>query len=585
MSASAQSGATPFCGAKPTITDTTDRAIDAQHPKYFVEISEVSSRGHKRLIHTSIPSRVGQERIVCQRVNAPVDIDGKIQVHINQSFLRLYHFGGKFAITARVDGANGSRPVEVPGYSVIGKESNTSPVTVADFSGLMAAMREIRKEQKNVEVGLTAAHVKTASRDTALQDSVRVHAAHVDTLQMRLQADSASMQNVAVAAASLLDSLRRGTPDSTGSFKAAQVRVDNVQREATMHLAELQKAKAILRNDSLLLVAGTLPEYLREVRSVLAARQHTRLALKVVTDPQNAALIRTYARGREKLPQLIVGVARTTDSLWHAILAEPFDSVSLPDAKKWSTAVASFEASFAELSDDQGSDSEDEVTNVLVIDAMRDAEITVRQTGAEVGDVLVLTMSDTVGDPGASRTLEVRLPIREFGFVRRITDAVLFMNVPALREGAELTDAQSEADRSGVGSSRTFPLNLRGAPSAGVTLAWTYLPRLDDDYASLRYGLRSIFNWLRPGVGFNASVISVAHKTITITPLAAPTEEAKDPDLGYTVGIITSAFDNAMQWSVGRTLNGDKARTYTALGLSFLAATDKAKDLFKALVK
>jgi hypothetical protein len=221
----------------------------------------------------------------------------------------------------------------------------------------------------------------------------------------------------------------------------------------------------------------------------------------------------------------------------------------------------------------------------MALQSMKDAEITIRQTGASVGDVLVLTIADTIGDSNDNRVLEVRLPVREFGFVRRVTDAILVMNVPGVGETPRIATAQRLADSTNVGSTLSFPLNLRGSPSAGVSLSWTYLPREDDNYSSLTDGWRDFFDWIRVGVGINASVISVPHKVITISPKAAVAESSQDPEIGYTVGGLVTVFDSAIQWSVGRTMTGDRARTYTAIGLSFLAATDKAKDLFKSLSK
>ena len=83
----------------------------------------------------------------------------------------------------------------------------------------------------------------------------------------------------------------------------------------------------------------------------------------------------------------------------------------------------------------------------------------------------------------------------------------------------------------------------------------------------------------------NASVVSVAHKVLTVTPNKPLTETAQDPEIGYTLGAVGSLFDGAILASVGKTLTGDKSRWYTGIGISFLAATEKAKELFKGLSK
>jgi hypothetical protein len=574
-----------ICETDLALLDPTDRSIDAQHPKYFVEVSEVSSRGRGRVIHTSVPSAIGPERLVCQRINAPVDIESKIVLRVNKTFLELNRFEGKFAITARVDGASGSRPVEVPGYSVIGKASEGDPVRVADLTGMTAAMREIRKEQALIARDLAAAFTRANRATPAAKEAARTHADDVFGLRARLRADSlllrASLERVRAAT----DSVRRGLLDTTSTIARAGASVEEARTQWRQRQDSLARAEATLHNDSVSLIQGAVRDYLVQARRVFSERRHALTAIDAIAAPENAPLVRMYARAQGRLPELVVRVAQSSDSLWRDLVAQDFTTVADSLLQSWNGTVGDLNAALHELGETNDPLQDERVLGTLSINAMRDAEITIRQTGAQVGDILVITVSDTVGDPGANRTLELRLPIREFGFVRRVSDAVLLMNVPGLNEAPEIDAAQLQADNAGQGSTLSFPLNLRGAPSAGVTLGWTYLPRLDDDYAKVLYPVRVIFNWLRPGVGMNASVVSIAHKIMTITPHERVNEAAKEPEVAYTFGMVTSVFDNALQWSLGRTLTGDRARTYTAIGISFLAATDKAKDLFKALAK
>jgi hypothetical protein len=564
--------------------DHGDNVIDAQHPKYFVEVSEVSSRGVNRMIHTSIPFDSGPERIVCQRVNAPIDIDSKVVLRINHSFLIRKHFEGKFAVSARVDAASGSRAVEVPGYSVIGKATEGDPVRIADLSGLRAAMVEIRRERLAIEVGLKAAATSTSRATEQIQAALTDNSKKVNALRQQIQKDSIQYLKQLGASRALVDSGRLN-PQDTAGLGAQSVRLATARDSLINTANDLRDAQAALRNDSIAAARSSTRQFLIAAQQVLAERQHGTYAVRMFTAAENAALVRAFARAQHRLPQLITRTAVLSDSLWGAIAAARLDSLGENELNRWSIALRNFQAALEELSATDDPIEESKTIDAFGIDAMRDAEINVRQTGAQVGDILVITVADTVGDPSANRTLEVRMPVREFGFVRRVSDAVLLMYIPGVDEGADIAAAQTAANLTSVGSTLNFPLRLRGAPSAGVTFGWTYLPRLDDDYAALWYPLRSVFNWLRPGIGMNASVVSVAHKVLTITPNKPVTESAQDPEIGYTLGIVGSLFEGAIQTSVGKTLTGDKSRWYTGIGISFLAATEKAKELFKGLAQ
>jgi hypothetical protein len=63
------------------------------------------------------------------------------------------------------------------------------------------------------------------------------------------------------------------------------------------------------------------------------------------------------------------------------------------------------------------------------------------------------------------------------------------------------------------------------------------------------------------------------------------TESVKTGDLQYTVGGLVTAFDGALGYSVGWTLNSPRTRLYQSIGVSLFSATEKARELFKGLSK
>src|SRR6266542_4837943 len=99
--------------------------------------------------------------------------------------------------------------------------------------------------------------------------------------------------------------------------------------------------------------------------------------------------------------------------------------------------------------------------------------------------------------------MTVQVIVRDFGFVQHVGDAVLLMNLPGISEKTAIAFAQDEANASGQAKTLTFPVNLRGNAVPGVTLGWTYIPRLDDQYATTPYWMRAISAWLHPGFGLN----------------------------------------------------------------------------------
>lgn len=237
------SSAERFCETQLSVIDGTDRAIDSLHPKYFVEIAEVSSRGTRRLIHTSIPSLTGPSRMVCQRVNSPVDVDSKLVLRVNQTFLQKSHFDGKFAVTARVEGTSGSRAVEVPGYSVIGKTNESAPVSVADVSGLAAAMREVRRENDIIKQGLIAARTLSTKEKSNLSSRMGADARLVERLDTTLRVDSAIVrERVAAALRSRRAADSAGTSGADSSAQRIAVLLEQAQRAAAVRADSLQRA-------------------------------------------------------------------------------------------------------------------------------------------------------------------------------------------------------------------------------------------------------------------------------------------------------------------------------------------------------
>lgn len=568
-----------FCRDDVARYDAGSAAIDSQHPRYFIEVSELSPRGQSRVILTSRPAPSNpKSRVVCERVNAQVDRNSKIVIRLNRDFLREAKFEGNFSIAGRLEGQGTSRSIEIPGYSVIGKETQVAPVGVAAASTMEGMVQELERHWPDVERRLavlqsrfdsTVQHqVERARRLAEREASLRTLRTRQATLNTRR--DSAARQLAAMpqdsqAVATVLGSIR-------DSLRVLSEEMEQVQRQLTA--------------DSITQRLVARPLFLRQGLGVLRENRAVLLVLDEFTRKENLPLVRAAARAQNRLPSVLISLASTADSIWSRLL-----KVTVSDTTPSQT-LASYDEMVQELratmrdmtaADDQNGHTRGEIRPIL-LGAVKDAEINVRQTGARVGEVIVLTFTDSVGVPASDRRAEVRLLVRDFGLTHRISDAILFVNMPGERGAASRIAATKESARlSGSAASLELPVPVRGSPTAGVSFGWVYSPRRDDDYSPIGYPVRGLASWLEPGFGFNASAASVPMKRITLTPDKPPIEEAIGNQVAYMLGGSLSLFDGALVWSGGWTLNGTRAKSYTGLGISFLSATDKARELFKGL--
>jgi len=300
--------------------DAADNVIDRSHPKYFVEVSEISTRGTRRLIQASIPG-TAPERIVCQRINAPVDIGSKIDIRINHSFLKKNQFRGKFAITAHVDGPAGSRPVEVPGYSVIGKTTETVSSNVADLAGLSAAMTEIWRRSPQVGFDLEGARKTAQSKQANVATQISARTDSIVAALAYMHADSIALRAPSEQLATIRRAIAAGTTaagDTTELLATLGATSDKLaQREAKMREIAVRLAM-----DSAALRRATSKEFVNSAQLILTRQQFLLTAIAQVSDASNAPLVRMYARAGGNLPEMMVRLAVVTDSLWQGVLKQ-----------------------------------------------------------------------------------------------------------------------------------------------------------------------------------------------------------------------------------------------------------------------
>jgi hypothetical protein len=564
-----------FCSDKAIGNGQADSLVDRQHPRNFVEVLELSPRGDSRVVLTA--RSVGGARVVCERANPQVDRNSKVVVRIDRQFLHAAEFEGNFSITGRLEGQGTSRAIEVPGYSVIGQEAQVAPVGVAAASTIEGMLGELERHWPDIDTRLSALRSRAdsagqvrARRLIERGDSIRQLRSKESLLSARI--DTAMRQLTTKTTATDSQTTSSSIGSLRDSVQVTHERVTALQRD--------------LVGDSISQQLAARPAFVREALGVLRANRAVLLVLNEFAREENLPLIRAVARSRNRMPSVLRSLASSADTTWRLLLNARV-TAETPDAEltRYDEMITELRAAMRDVtSSDIHSGGNRLDIRPILLGAVKDAEINLRSTGAQVGDVLVLVFTDSVGVPPSNRSVEIRMQVRDFGLIQRVSDAVLLMNLPGERgEARVIADAQSLALSTSKGSALELPVPTRGSPTAGVSFGWVFSPRRDDDYSPLPYPVRATSSWLEPGFGFNAAVASVPMKRIVIASGQPPTEEAVGNQVGYTLGASVSIFGGALVWSSGWTLNSARARRYTALGISFLSATEKARELFKGL--
>jgi hypothetical protein len=194
---------------------------------------------------------------------------------------------------------------------------------------------------------------------------------------------------------------------------------------------------------------------------------------------------------------------------------------------------------------------------------IREAEFTVASTKATAGDVIVLTITNTAPN-GSTRPLEIRIPVEDFGIVRKISAPVLLMHRRHVSGETEKiqVDAAKAAFLAGGSPTVAVPARSNFTPAAGTALTWTIHPR--------REGL---WRWLQPGAGMNVSFTNFRTRTITFQKkgdTAESSEETTSDAVQVAAGPVITLFDGSLVLGAGWNLNVEKRRNYTAIGFNFL---------------
>lgn len=146
----------PRQGKSSAATTVCDEFIDTNHPKYFVKIyeraegrrNERSAEENKLVPIFDYDNKEAAAKYVFEAIDAEVDRNSRIVIEFEREwiFKRRECFDAEILITASVKGRNQEvRNIEVPGYSLVGKEAKVASVPIGATTELVAIVTESKR--------------------------------------------------------------------------------------------------------------------------------------------------------------------------------------------------------------------------------------------------------------------------------------------------------------------------------------------------------------------------------------------------------------------------------------------------------
>lgn len=153
------------------------QSVDFLHPRYFVQVYECDS--DIRGCEDGRPVIAQAARGAIEYVNAEVDASSKILISFNRKCLSAFQQENDlFEAAISITGFVGDREIEIPGYSVVGKEARVAQARVRSISDLRSVFIGLKNAYEMIEEELDDAFEISAqdllpayeSRDDAAAD-------------------------------------------------------------------------------------------------------------------------------------------------------------------------------------------------------------------------------------------------------------------------------------------------------------------------------------------------------------------------------------------------------------------------------
>jgi hypothetical protein len=533
------------------------------------------------------------------QVQAEVDRHSRIAVEFDRDWItsRMTGTGTEIIVRGRVEGEGNNRNIEVRNYTLVGKESQPTAVRVRSaaevgplVAGSLTSWKVAREEIEGLRRDITVAQTAAAQDLERKRADLRIAEGNyaLSIRQIALDSAAALVYLTGAPEAAPTDAeppivkQLRASRDAAAEAAAAVQRLEREEASAARKLIQTQSSYGFR--------VAARPHVPRIREAMLERRQILEIPLETLTNPQDRVLVSVAARAAGENPELLVRLANSVRTVWFPRLEQ---SQSRPDASDPKRDTVQTDRDFDAIV--QISSALQSIGTVMdtlknkldqrpatltgeLVGYLKDTDIDIAETGARVGDVVVLTVTNGESDPALRRDLVIRMKVRDFGFTPKISESFLLVH----RLGVDDLDNQRTlaAARTHVGNVQRDTIvrlqsEVRFTPAPSFNFGWTWNQRRCGWDCTGWQRAATAVHWLRPSFGLNVAVPSFGTQRVSVTPGTnggAPTEKIEEIDRGLDLGVggVVGLFDNTIVLGYGRHLTAESPRNYFALGFSFV---------------
>ncbi len=557
LSALAATAASPMT-AQPTrdlcsrdyVADDTLIA-DILHPTYFVRVHELPGEGGARRsvfeAHSS-PGAAGRTRPV-----AEVDRNSTLQITFARGW--MVH-QPEFEAQLKIDGVLNGTPIQVPGYSVVGKQADSSVVSVRGARVMKALVCPTH-----------------STLDGVMRSLQEVDAAIVRARQEAAQGQQATRRSLAQ-----IQELEWTRVETANSLIRAATKADSAVLEARLTDVDAELERQHRAAGYLKVVNRYSQTAIPSLRTALANYQAT---LNTLTKPENAPLVHFVAQRTNRDGAQLIATANRLRSSGLDTLATPQEPLSTAALQRRHDTIEEVQAGVKEISEAL-KDYAAYLTRTgyemdpAMLRGLKDTEVLLSALDVKPGDRLTLSFTNALGVDGQNRRLDVPIRVARFGWVREVNDSFLFLR----RRGANYKRTPNRVTelvstiKPGEEREVDIPVGVNYQLTPGAALTWSYNDRSHN----------TVWRWLRPGVGLQVALPRFETRTYTVsfpTGTAAPSikEETRGNAFDIALGGLVTLFDNSVGISAGRDMMVRERPYYFAFSVSFVSLAKRAAQL------
>lgn len=597
-------------------TAVHDTLIDRSHPKYFTRVYEVVDQGKRIPISVATEGRGqrGRTRGILEQIEYEVDRNSRVSIEFDRGWIvgPGSGVGTEIIVRGRVEGQENNRNIEVRNYTLVGKESQPSSIRLRSSSEMQALitgsldawnrtrfeiedMRRLAAATK-IEIQMTALENARVARDRAEESRAAAEATlqrlanDSSVIAKSLSAQLAGNESVQEPLREEMHSRQARVRDSLLALRRDEAGLSRTVQERDIEVARTQRAVARERASRDYRRAARA--YVPRVRSALLSQRRTlEIPLDVLINPQDRVLVGVAARAAGENPELLLRLASDIKTIWFPQLEQSHNQggASNPNAdtiqidrdfdtiERISSALGSIAAVMDSIRNKGKRDPA--LVPTELVGYLKDTDIDIGETGARIGDQVVITVTNGENDPALRRDLVVRMRVRDFGLTPKLSESFLLIkrrHVDALANDEALASARTYVSTAGRDTTVRLQSDVEYSPAPSFNFGWTWNQRRCVDECSFPRGLVNTVHWLRPSFGINVAVPQFGTQVINIrtntTPGGVPTEQVEEVDRGLDLGVggVLGFFDNTIVLGYGRHLTSESPRDYFALGFSFV---------------